>query len=88
MPSDNNSPPNLPSNEPRSPAAEKARDASNTLVTALELPFVFVGAVVLGGFLGYLLDGWLHTKPVFLILLGIAGFAAGIRDVLRRMPSK
>jgi F0F1-type ATP synthase assembly protein I len=52
---------------------------------ALELPFVLVSAIVVGGLFGYLLDRWLHTKPVFLLILGGVGFYAGLRDVLRRV---
>ena len=51
----------------------------------MELPFVLVAAVVVGGLLGYFLDHWLHTKPVFLLVLGGIGFYAGVRDVLRRL---
>jgi len=81
MPSDNK-----PENsESPSPVAEKAKDVSNQAAIAMELPFVLVAAVVVGGFLGYLLDHWLHTKPVFLLVLGGIGFYAGVRDVLRRL---
>jgi ATP synthase protein I len=52
---------------------------------ALELPFVLVSAIVVGGFFGYLLDRWLHTKPVLMLVLGGVGFYAGVRDVLRRV---
>jgi ATP synthase protein I len=52
---------------------------------ALELPFAFVSAIVAGGLLGYALDRWLHTKPVFLLILGGVGFFAGLRDILRRV---
>lgn len=52
---------------------------------ALELPFVLVSAIVIGGLFGYLLDRWLHTKPLFLLILGGMGFYAGVRDVLRRV---
>lgn len=52
---------------------------------ALELPFVLVSAIVLGGLFGYLLDRWLHTRPVFLLILGGLGFYVGVRDVLRRV---
>jgi ATP synthase protein I len=52
---------------------------------ALELPFVLVGAIVVGGLLGYLLDQWLHTKPVLMLVFGGLGFYAGVRDVLRRV---
>ena len=71
--------------ESPSPTKEKAKDLSNQGTMALELPFVLVSAVVVGGFLGYLVDGWLHTKPIFLLILGGAGFYAGVRDVLRRL---
>jgi ATP synthase protein I len=67
------------------PAVEKAKDVSNQAAIAMELPFVLVSAVVVGGLLGFFLDRWLHTKPVFLLVLGGIGFAAGVRDVLRRL---
>jgi ATP synthase protein I len=73
-------------NESPTPAKEKAKVVSNQLVAAMELPFVLVSAVVIGGLLGYLLDRWLHTKPLFMFILGGLGFAAGVRDVLRRLP--
>ncbi len=44
-----------------------------------------VSAIVVGGFFGYLLDRWLHTKPVFMLVLGAVGFYVGVRDVLRRV---
>ena len=52
---------------------------------ATELPFLLVGGVVAGGFLGYLLDRWWHTKPVLMILLGAVGFSVSLRDLLRRL---
>ena len=52
---------------------------------AMELPFVLVAAVVVGGMIGYFLDRWLHTKPWLVILFGGIGFYAGVRDVLRRL---
>ena len=37
-----------------------------------------------GGFgLGWLLDRWLHTSPLFSLVLGLAGAAAGIIEILR-----
>ena len=65
--------------------SEKTKELSNQAAMAMELPFVLVSAVVLGGLLGYFLDRWLHTKPVFLLILGGIGFYAGVRDVLRRL---
>ena len=68
-----------------SPVVEKAKDVSNQAAIAMELPFVLVSAVVVGGLLGYFLDHWLHTKPVFFLVFGGIGFVAGVRDVLRRL---
>jgi ATP synthase protein I len=58
------------------------------LSDVLDLPFVLVGAVVVGAGLGYLLDLRIHTSPVFTLVLGILGFAAGIIEVLRRLTGK
>ncbi|PYU32285.1 MAG: ATPase F0F1 [Acidobacteria bacterium] len=55
------------------------------LAFALELPFFPVVGVVLGGALGYWLDGKIGTRPLFALLLGAGGFAAGIAAVIRRV---
>lgn len=52
---------------------------------ATELPFLLVGCVLVGGFLGRLLDLWLHTLPLFMLILGGLGFFAGVREMLRRL---
>ena len=67
------------------PDAPKAKTYVGNVALAMELPFTIVGAVVLGGLLGYFLDHWLHTKVVFTLLLGGVGFAAGLKEVLRRL---
>lgn len=53
----------------------------------MELPFVIVGAVVTGGIFGFLLDRWLHTTPVLMLVLGGLGFYAGLRETLRRLDT-
>ena len=53
---------------------------------AIELPFVFVAAVVIGGGFGYFLDHWLHTKFIFMFIFGALGFVGGLREILRRLP--
>ena len=71
---------------PSSPSPRKRPDSSsNQYATALELPIVMVSAIVVGGLFGYLLDRWLHTKPVLMLILGGIGFFVGVRDVLRRV---
>lgn len=73
------------SDEPKSPEVAKARKYSSQAALAMELPFTIVGAVLLGGVLGYFLDHWLHTKSIFTLLLGALGFAGGLKEVLRRL---
>ena len=80
MPSDNNG----PEDRKLTPAEQQARSFSQQFAMAMELPFVIVGAVIVGGLLGYFLDRWLHTAPVFMLLIGGLGFFAGLRDVLSR----
>ncbi|HXH67563.1 MAG TPA: AtpZ/AtpI family protein [Candidatus Limnocylindrales bacterium] len=53
---------------------------------AMELPFILVGTILVGGAIGYFLDAWLHTKPALMIVFGAIGFVAGLRDILRRLP--
>jgi ATP synthase protein I len=80
----------LVAENPQPPDSERPRkgDSSSTsrqFGLALELPFVMVSAIVVGGAFGYFLDRWLATKPVFLLILGALGFYTGVRDVLRRL---
>jgi ATP synthase protein I len=55
------------------------------LALAMELPFVMIGGVVIGGGMGYLLDRWLHASPVLTLVGGLLGFAGGIWDIIRRL---
>ena len=43
----------------------------------------FSFAVVIGLALGYYLDRWFETEPVFLLIFMGFGFAAGIRSLVR-----
>ena len=74
-----------PGSPPSPPPRKRPASYSRQFAMALELPFVFVSAIVVGGLIGYALDKWLHTKPVFLLILGAIGFYAGLRDILRRV---
>jgi len=75
------------SNESKSspPDGPKAKKYASNVALAMELPFTIVGAVLLGALLGYFLDHWLHTRVLFTLLFGGVGFAAGLREVLRRL---
>jgi F0F1-type ATP synthase assembly protein I len=71
-----------------SPIVNKPKQVVNDSAIAMELPFTFAGAILLAGGAGFLLDRWLHTKPIFTLILGTIGFVAGVREVLRRFPGK
>jgi F0F1-type ATP synthase assembly protein I len=68
------------------PGKRPAPTAAQQMAMAMELPFVLVSAIVVGGLMGYFLDRWLHTKPILMLVFGALGFFAGVRDVLRRLP--
>jgi F0F1-type ATP synthase assembly protein I len=55
------------------------------LAMALELPFVMIGGVLIGGGLGYLADRAMHTSPAFILIGGFLGFGAGIWDIIKRL---
>ena len=67
------------------PAQKEAQDMTLKAGLAMELPFTIVGAVVVGGLIGYFLDKWLHTAPWMLVILGGFGFAGGVSEVVRRL---
>jgi len=52
---------------------------------ALELPFILIGGVLIGGGLGYLVDRSIHTSPAFTLIGGLLGFGAGVWDILRHL---
>jgi len=56
--------------------------------SATELPFVLVACVGAGGALGVGIDRLLHVGPLGMFLGGALGFAAGIREILRRTSKK
>ena len=78
-----------PNDAPKlTPAEKDARDMTMKSALAMELPFTIVGAVVVGGFFGYLLDKWLHTAPWLMVILGGFGFAGGVSEIIRRFRPK
>jgi F0F1-type ATP synthase assembly protein I len=51
----------------------------------MELPFLLVASVATGGGVGYFLDKRFHVSPLFTLILGLLGFAAGIFQLGRRL---
>ena len=50
---------------------------------ALKISTELVAAVVVGSTIGFLLDSWFGTKPLFIICFFFMGVAAGILNVFR-----
>lgn len=55
------------------------------LSLAMELPFIMIATVLIGGVVGYFLDRSFHTSPALTLLGGFLGFGAGIWDIIRRL---
>jgi len=53
------------------------------IAIAMQIPLSLVAPVFVGGGIGYLLDRWLHTRFIFTLILGLAGFGIGLREVLK-----
>jgi len=79
--------PSDPGTGPPKPPLDRPASLARVFALAIELPFVFVAAVAAGGAIGYWLDLRFHTSPLFLLLLGALGLAAGVREILRRLAN-
>ena len=64
---------------------KEAESVARQFSMAMQLPFVMVGGILVGGGLGYLLDRWFHTSPVLTLLGGAFGFGVAMRDILRSL---
>jgi F0F1-type ATP synthase assembly protein I len=58
------------------------------LGNAMDLPFVLVGATIIGAGAGYLADKRFNTSPTFALILGLLGFSGGMYEVIRRVTRK
>ncbi|HEV2490821.1 MAG TPA: AtpZ/AtpI family protein [Candidatus Acidoferrales bacterium] len=72
-----------PSDQARKERAGFARQ----FAVAMQAPFTLVAFVAVGGAIGYFADRWLHTTPLLMILLLIAGLILGIRDMLKSLTA-
>lgn len=62
------------------------KDRGNTvkqIALAFQTPFTLVVPAFVAGGIGYLLDRWLHTKFILMIILGFIGFGIGLWNVLK-----
>jgi ATP synthase protein I len=56
---------------------------SSALGKAFRLSTELVAGVFVGGFFGWLLDRWLKTLPLFLVVFLLLGIAAGLLNAVR-----
>ena len=66
----------------RGDQAPSALQASTSgFAQGLRLSMEMVAAVAVGGGIGWFLDGWMETSPLFLLTFLALGLVAGIRNV-------
>ncbi len=58
-------------------------EGANPMAVGLRVGVELVSALVVALAIGYGLDRWLHTRPLFLILFVMLGGAAGVLNVWR-----
>ncbi|MHB8755094.1 MAG: AtpZ/AtpI family protein [Candidatus Acidiferrales bacterium] len=68
--------------DPNSSRKDRA-SAFRQMALAFQIPFTLVMPVFVAGGIGYLLDRWLHTKFILMIVLGFIGFGIGLWDVIK-----
>ena len=64
-------------NTPRKPLSVWAQVGYYT-----SLGFILPAAAVAGFGLGWFVDRWLHTSPIFAMILGLIGAAAGVVEII------
>jgi ATP synthase protein I len=65
------------------PPSGDASERGAALGMAFRLATELVAGVAVGGFIGWVLDGWFGTKPLMLVAFLLLGSAAGILNVVR-----
>lgn len=58
---------------------------SPALTLAIRAASELVAAVLVGAAIGWGMDWWLDTSPIFLLIFFLLGFAAGVLNVFRAM---
>lgn len=61
----------------------QGEDRGQSMGQAYRMVVEFVVGTAGGGFIGWLLDGWLGTAPWLLLLFLMLGFAAGMLNMIR-----
>ncbi|MCA1489528.1 AtpZ/AtpI family protein [Sinorhizobium alkalisoli] len=69
--------------DPSDKAEMRSAESRKGYAEAMKLSSEFIAGIVVGAFLGYLLDHFAGTGPWGMIVLLLLGFCAGILNVLR-----
>ena len=56
---------------------------SSLLGVAFKMSTELVAAVLIGTFIGFILDSWFDTKPILIVIFFLFGSAAGIVNVVK-----
>ena len=62
---------------------QRSDTSSSAMALAMRAGSEFVAAIIVGGFIGWLLDALLGTKPWLMIAFFFLGVAAGVVNVIR-----
>ncbi|MEZ5824719.1 MAG: AtpZ/AtpI family protein [Geminicoccaceae bacterium] len=63
--------------------AQSGRKNASSAHAGLHIGVELVAGVMFGVVVGYFLDGWLGTRPIFLVVLLVLGMAAGTLNAYR-----
>lgn len=64
---------------------ESRRAAGAAQSVGFRIATELLAALIVGAGSGYFLDRWLETSPIFLVVMLVLGFAAGLMSVFRVM---
>jgi ATP synthase protein I len=78
----------IPQAQPKPGAAANASVLGAQMSKAYRAGTEFVGAILVGGAIGWGLDWLVHTKPLFTILFFLLGVVAGVLNVIRATSPK
>lgn len=65
------------------PRADTSKARGEAFAKAFRFAAELVAGVGVGGFIGWAIDGQLNTRPWFMVLFVILGFAAGLSNLIR-----
>jgi ATP synthase protein I len=66
-------------NEPKKETIHKKADK---MLHAASIGISFAVSIAIGTYMGYWLDGYFNTKPIFIIIFMLCGVAAGFKNMI------